>query len=63
MFDRRAYKREYMRDAREEKRMEELLTKGKCPVCEMFLSSDFHKLCPYLGDVTRKNSNNTRRLT
>lgn len=60
-FDNKSYHREWVRKYRAEHKEEmniilievkrkRLLAKGKCPVCEMLLVSQYHIKCPYLNE-------------
>ncbi len=40
-----------LKQERRMKRMPKLLAQGKCPSCEMILSSEFHKDCAYLRSI------------
>lgn len=58
-FDGKSYHKEWMRRHRMQHKQEinlvlieikrkRLLAKGKCPVCEMLLVSQYHIKCPFL---------------
>ena len=56
-FDKKAYNKEWMRKNRKTRtRKEILISKGKCPICEILLKSIYHTNCAYLKLSTTTSS-------
>lgn len=45
------YRKPYVTD----KRAEQYILAGKCPVCMLLLTSEYHKNCKYLDEIVDKN--------
>lgn len=45
------YRKSYVTD----KRAEQYILAGKCPVCMLLLTSEYHRDCPYLEEIVDKN--------
>lgn len=45
------YRKPYVTD----KRAEAYILAGKCPVCMMLLTSEYHTKCKYLDEIVDKN--------
>lgn len=59
-FDKKKYNREWARKRRgftegEEYRIKRYIKMGKCPVCEMLLTSRYHTNCPFINPHLQGN--------